>query len=158
VTALTDNLLLERIRQGDTTSFETLFYRHYGRVYGLLFRLVSSRGEAEELTQEAFIKLYRHAYTAAPLQKIKSAAVQEQNISAWLYRVATILRLVGLSPEKCIMIGDRLETDVLMGQEAGIASALTLTGATGKAALVTTNIQPTYVLQQLGDLIPTSRR
>ena len=88
VAALTDNLLLERIRQGDTASFETLFYRHYDRVYGLLFRLVGSRGEAEDLVQEAFLKLYRHAFTQQPSVRNPFKGRQEQNISAWLYRVA----------------------------------------------------------------------
>jgi RNA polymerase sigma-70 factor (ECF subfamily) len=91
VAALTDNLLLERIRQGDTASFETLFYRHYDRVYGLLFRLVGSRGEAEDLSQEAFLKLYGHAFGKRPLAKNPFRSGQEQNISAWLYRVATNL-------------------------------------------------------------------
>jgi len=91
VTALTDSLLLERIRQGDTTSFETLFYRHYDRVYGLLFRLVGNRVEAEDLTQEAFLKLYRHAFSKRPFAKPKPGPAKEQNISAWLYRVATNL-------------------------------------------------------------------
>lgn len=91
VTTLTDSLLLERIRQGDTTSFETLFYRHYDRVYGLLFRLVGNRVEAEDLTQEAFLKLYRHAFSKRPFSKPKFGATKEQNISAWLYRVATNL-------------------------------------------------------------------
>jgi RNA polymerase sigma-70 factor (ECF subfamily) len=91
VAALTDNLLLERIRQGDTASFETLFYRHYDRVYGLLFRLVGNRGEAEDLSQEAFLKLYRHAFAKRPLGKNPFKSGQEQNISAWLYRVATNL-------------------------------------------------------------------
>lgn len=91
MTALTDSLLLERIRQGDTTSFETLFYRHYDRVYGLLFRLVGNRVEAEDLTQEAFLKLYRHAFSKRPFTKPKRGPAQEQNISAWLYRVATNL-------------------------------------------------------------------
>jgi len=88
VTAVTDSLLLERIRQGDTTSFETLFYQHYDRVYGLLFRLVGNRDEAEDLTQEAFLKLYKHAFKKRPFAKRKFGAGQEQNISAWLYRVA----------------------------------------------------------------------
>ena len=60
VTTLTDSLLLERIQQGDTDSFETLFYRHYDRVYGLLYRLVCSRAEAEDLAQEVYVKLYKH--------------------------------------------------------------------------------------------------
>ena len=91
VAALTDDYLLEQIRQGDATSFETLFYRHYDRVYGLLFRLVGNRGEAEDLSQEAFLKLYRHAFTKRPLGKNLFKSEQGQNISAWLYRVATNL-------------------------------------------------------------------
>ena len=89
--ALTDDLLLEQIRQGDAASFEALFYRHYDRVYGLLFRLMGSRGEAEDLTQEAFLKLYRHAFSKRPFANARFNARQEQNISAWLYRVATNL-------------------------------------------------------------------
>ena len=52
------------------------------------------------------------------------------------------------------MIGDRLETDVLMGIEAGMPAALALTGATGESALAASSIQPTYVLHQLADLLP----
>jgi RNA polymerase sigma-70 factor (ECF subfamily) len=82
VTALTDNVLLERIGRGDIASFETLFYRHYDRVYGLLFRLLGNRVEAEDVTQEVFLKLYRQ-----PLQKGLSGG-REHNVGAWLYRVA----------------------------------------------------------------------
>ncbi len=86
MTALSDNLLLERIGAGDITSFETLFHRHYDQVYGLLFRLVGNRVEAEDLTQEAFLKFYDHAFGRKFL-----ANRSEHNISAWLYRVATNL-------------------------------------------------------------------
>ena len=65
-----------------------------------------------------------------------------------------ILRLVDLPPERCLMAGDRLETDVLMGLNAGMSGALTLTGATDEAALAASSIRPTYVLRQLGDLLP----
>jgi RNA polymerase sigma-70 factor (ECF subfamily) len=83
VTTLSDNLLLERISQGDAASFDTLFYRHYDRVYGLLYRLVGNRAEAEDLLQEVFLKLYNHAYQKRFFQR------REHNISAWLYRTAT---------------------------------------------------------------------
>lgn len=79
VAVLSDSLLLERINQGDTASFETVFYEHYDRVYGLLFRLVGNRAEAEDLTQEVFVKLYKQTFRPG----------QDHNISAWLYRVAT---------------------------------------------------------------------
>jgi RNA polymerase sigma-70 factor (ECF subfamily) len=79
LTALSDTLLLKRATEGDEASFETLFYRHYDRVYGLLFRLLGNRGEAEDVTQEVFLKLYRQPLTGQ----------QEHNLSGWLYRVAT---------------------------------------------------------------------
>jgi RNA polymerase sigma-70 factor (ECF subfamily) len=84
VTTLSDNLLLERISRGDVDSFETLFYRHYDRIYGLLFRLVGNRVEAEDLTQEAFLKLYDHAFGNR-----RFSNKRKHNIGAWLYRVAT---------------------------------------------------------------------
>ncbi len=77
--ALSDSLLIQRVKNGDISSFDQLFYRHYDRVYGLLFRLLGNRDEAEDITQEVFLKLYRQ-----PLSGKK-----EHNVSGWLYRVAT---------------------------------------------------------------------
>jgi arabinose operon protein AraL len=65
-----------------------------------------------------------------------------------------ILGLLDLPPNACIMTGDRIETDVVMGLNAGMAGALTLTGATHEDALATSDIQPTYVIKQLSDLLP----
>jgi RNA polymerase sigma-70 factor (ECF subfamily) len=76
---LSDNYLLEQVGQGNTVSFDTLFYRHYDRVYGILYRLVGNRVEAEDLLQEVFLKLHQR-----PPQRD-----EEQNVGAWLYRVAT---------------------------------------------------------------------
>lgn len=78
--ALSDSTLLNRLGRGDAASFDALFYRHYDRVYGLLFRLVGERAEAEDLTQETFIKLHAHARGRR--------RGGEENVSAWLYRVA----------------------------------------------------------------------
>jgi NagD protein len=68
-----------------------------------------------------------------------------------------ILRLAGTEPAACIMIGDRLETDVLMGLNAGMAGALTLTGATGQADVERSPIKPTYVIEQLARLLPDNQ-
>ncbi|HET6446668.1 MAG TPA: sigma-70 family RNA polymerase sigma factor, partial [candidate division Zixibacteria bacterium] len=76
---LTDNMLVERLGRGDVRSFETIFYRHYDRVYGVLFRLIGNRQEAEDVTQEVFIRLYRQPFEGQ----------RDHNLSAWLYRVAT---------------------------------------------------------------------
>ena len=69
------------------------------------------------------------------------------------YMAQAILRLVDTPPSECIMIGDRLETDVLMGLNAGMAGALTLTGATSESDLAKSTIKPTYVIRQLADLL-----
>ena len=81
------------------------------------------------------------------------------------YMVEAILNLLDLPADpfgtpfgrrasRCLMTGDRLETDVQMGLNAGMAAALTLTGATSLADLAASSIQSTYVLHQLGDLLP----
>lgn len=84
VTTLSDNRLLEGISEGDAASFETVFYQHYDRVYGLLFRLVGERAEAEDLAQEVFLQLHHHAF-----RKRLFSRQREHNIGAWLYRTAT---------------------------------------------------------------------
>ena len=70
------------------------------------------------------------------------------------YMIEAALTLMDLPAADCLMTGDRLETDILMGQEAGMSTALTLTGATPESALAGSSIRPTYVLRQLGDLLP----
>lgn len=84
MTTLSDNLILTRITAGDMDTFDAVFHEQYDRIYGVLFRLVGNRGEAEDLTQEVFLKLYDHAFT-----KKRFNFKRENNIGAWLYRVAT---------------------------------------------------------------------
>ena len=70
------------------------------------------------------------------------------------YMIEAALELICLPASDCLMTGDRLETDVHMGLEAGMSAALILTGATPKSVLKGSPIRPTYVLNQLGDLLP----
>lgn len=70
------------------------------------------------------------------------------------YTIEAALNLIGLPAGDCLMTGDRLETDVRMGLEAGMSAALILTGATPESALDDSPIRPTYVLRRLADLIP----
>jgi len=79
VLALTDSRLLARVQTGDDRAFALLFQRHYDRVYGILFRLVGTRAEAEDLAQEVFLRLYQQRFSRR----------REHNVGAWLYRVAT---------------------------------------------------------------------
>jgi RNA polymerase sigma-70 factor (ECF subfamily) len=65
----------------DEADFEPLFLAHYAGIYRLLFRIVGSREEAEDLAQETFLRLYHQRFPAG----------REHNVRAWLYRVATNL-------------------------------------------------------------------
>jgi RNA polymerase sigma-70 factor (ECF subfamily) len=59
--------------------FETLFMEHYTRVYGVLYRLVGNRTEAEDLALETFWKLW------------EQPPPRGANLGGWLYRVASRL-------------------------------------------------------------------
>jgi len=62
---------------------------------------------------------------------------------------------MGLRPDECILIGDRLETDIRMGKESGIATGIVLTGVTNEQTLKEikhTSIQPDFVFQSIADV------
>jgi phosphoglycolate/pyridoxal phosphate phosphatase family enzyme len=71
-----------------------------------------------------------------------------------LYMTTAILNILGLSPDQCLMTGDRLETDVQMGINAGMDTALTLTGATTAEMAQASDIHPTYIIRSLQELLP----
>ena len=67
--------------------------------------------------------------------------------------VEMTLERLRLPAEDCLIVGDRLETDILMGQRAGMATALVLTGVTRREDLARTAAQPDYVLRSIAELL-----
>lgn len=63
------------------------------------------------------------------------------------------LQRLNLPPERCLMTGDRLETDIRMGQEAGMLTALVLTGATRRDQTIGLEQPPTWILDHVGQLL-----
>lgn len=90
MTAAEEQLLLERIRAGDDSGFEQLVREHTGKVVGLAWRLLGSREEAEDLAQEAFLRLHRS------LQDFRG----DSRVSTWLYRTTTRLAIDQLRRER----------------------------------------------------------
>jgi RNA polymerase sigma-70 factor (ECF subfamily) len=77
VAAITQNVRSERkTAKGAETEFEAIFTEHYGRVYGLLFRLVGDQAEAEDLALETFWRFWEQPPT------------KHANVVGWLCRVA----------------------------------------------------------------------
>jgi RNA polymerase sigma-70 factor (ECF subfamily) len=54
-----DYTLAQAATKGDMLAFEELYSRHHRRVYSLCMRMLQNTHEAEDLTQEVFIQLYR---------------------------------------------------------------------------------------------------
>jgi arabinose operon protein AraL len=67
------------------------------------------------------------------------------------------LQRMGLPPERVMMIGDRLETDIFMGQQAGMVTAATMTGASTRADVARMTQPPDYVIDHLGDILTILR-
>lgn len=54
-----DLILTQSAAKGDMKAFEEIYNRHHRRVYSLCLRMLQNTAEAEDLTQEVFIQLYR---------------------------------------------------------------------------------------------------
>lgn len=67
------------------------------------------------------------------------------------------LDLIGVDAPDCIMVGDRLETDMRMGREAGMATALVLTGVTRREQVDGSPWRPDHVLESVAGLVPGLR-
>jgi len=56
-----DATLVSRLLQKDVSAFEQLYDRHSRAVYGLVLRILQQVGTAEEVVQDVFLQLWRHA-------------------------------------------------------------------------------------------------
>lgn len=74
---LTDDDLVDRVRQGSQEAYRILVDRHKAYVFTLIYRKVGQRETAEDLAQEVFIKLYRS------LDRFRG----ESAFATWLYRL-----------------------------------------------------------------------
>ena len=62
------------------------------------------------------------------------------------------LEQMGLPADQVASVGDRLDTDILGGQLAGLHTILLLTGIASKEDLLESNIKPTWVFKDLLEL------
>ena len=61
--------------------------------------------------------------------------------------------MLQLPPEQCMIVGDRLETDIRMGIDAGMATGLVLTGDATREKLLASGLQPTLILERIDGLL-----
>lgn len=82
--------LVQRAQQGDEQAFATLFQLHKKRVYSVCLLMTKDVAEAEDLTQEAFLQVFRSVSTFRG----------DAAFSTWLYRVAVNTVLMKLRRRK----------------------------------------------------------
>jgi len=83
---LSEAKAIERAKQGDAEAFEALYHLHKRRVYALCLRMTANTSAAEDLTQEAFLQLFRKIGTFRG----------ESAFSTWLHRMAVNVVLMQL--------------------------------------------------------------
>jgi NagD protein len=66
--------------------------------------------------------------------------------------IQTGVEQMGVRVDQCLIIGDRLETDMVMGRAAGAHTALVLTGVTRREHLANAPVQPDYVFENIGEI------
>lgn len=71
-----------------------------------------------------------------------------------IFGIKMVMKKKGYSPENTIIIGDRLETDILAGKRVGVTTILVLSGITKREDLkkAPTSLQPDYVISSLKEL------
>src|SRR6266849_7777262 len=83
---LTEAEAIEQAKGGNSEAFEALYGFHKRRVYSLCLRMTGNTAQAEDLTQEAFLQLYRKIATFRG----------ESAFSTWLHRLAVNVVLMHL--------------------------------------------------------------
>jgi RNA polymerase sigma factor (sigma-70 family) len=74
----TDHVLMARVAAGDASALDQLFRRHHARVHALCTRLSGDSMSADDLVQDTFLRVLRHA------RRFEARS----SFSTWLYRIA----------------------------------------------------------------------
>jgi RNA polymerase sigma-70 factor (ECF subfamily) len=96
---------IERAKRGDAQAFQDLYDKHKRRVYSLCLRMTANTAEAEDLTQEAFLQLYRKIGTFRG----------ESAFSTWLHRLSVNVVLMHLRKKNLPVVS--LEETTQGGEE-----------------------------------------
>lgn len=96
-----EDRLVESLRSGDLGAFEAIFHKYKGRIYSLCYRLINDVFEAEDLTQEIFLQLFRKISTFRG----------ESSFTTWFHRLAINTALMHL--RKKTEVQQNLNDDVM---------------------------------------------
>jgi RNA polymerase sigma-70 factor, ECF subfamily len=126
---LSEKDLIRQAQQGDATAFEYLYKTHCKRVYSLCLRMIKNPTEAEDLTQQAFLQLFRKIGTFRG----------DSGLATWLHKVTVNVVLMHIRRKKPTeVLVESLESqsnDEEAPRERGAQDKLLL-GATDRISLL----------------------
>jgi RNA polymerase sigma-70 factor, ECF subfamily len=126
--AASDAELVARAQRGEEGAFEALYHAHKRLVFHVCLRMIGTTADAEELTQEAFLQVFRKIHTFRG----------ESTFSTWLRRVTMNLVLMrlrkGTVKEVPIVDGDDVDQPERPPREYGAADPV-LAGSIDRMAL-----------------------
>jgi RNA polymerase sigma-70 factor, ECF subfamily len=117
-TSRTDNpdlSLVARCLGGDESAWEDLIRVHSRRVYGLCFRFTNSGAEAQDLTQEVFLRVFR---------TLKTFRSSEGSFATWLARVTRNLLIDNYRRTRQERVTESIEGQLPVIEEEGAAAAV----------------------------------
>jgi RNA polymerase sigma-70 factor (ECF subfamily) len=76
-----DRMLVDRFKSGDEAAFQEIVNRYWDRIYNRVHQLLKNREDAEEVTQDAFMRAHRG------LENFRG----DSSFSTWLFQIATNL-------------------------------------------------------------------
>jgi len=110
-----DQSLVGRCLGGDETAWEELVRVHTRQVYGLCFRFTNSSSEAQDLTQEVFLRVFR---------TIKSFRSTEGSFTTWLSRVTRNLLIDHYRRSRQERVTDSIEEQLPVLEEEGASASI----------------------------------
>lgn len=99
--------LIEKASRGDMDSFEEIYRLASGFVYNVALRIAGNARNAEEITQDVFVKIYRN---------LKSFAFQS-SFKTWAYRI-TVNTAINFKRRRAIEEGKRVDYEFALNTEA----------------------------------------
>jgi RNA polymerase sigma-70 factor, ECF subfamily len=109
-----DSSLVSRCLRGDEPAWEELVRVNTRKVYGLCYRFTGSGSEAQDLTQEVFLRIFR---------TLKTFRSQEGSFGTWLARVTRNLLIDHYRRTRQERVTDSIEEQLPMLEQAGGAAA-----------------------------------
>jgi RNA polymerase sigma-70 factor (ECF subfamily) len=109
-----DSSLVSRCLRGDESAWEELVRLHTRKVYGLCYRFTGSGSEAQDLTQEVFLRVFR---------TVKTFRSTEGSFGTWLARVTRNLLIDHYRRTRQERVTDSIEEQLPMIEEVGATAA-----------------------------------